>query len=131
MSTSNKVKELQNKIIRIKTELSEINKGEKPLPEFINTTNMLRSNEYLQKANDAKSKLLLAYENYTNELELLISSISKIKGDITRLNSRIKPRKKPKKKIMKKRSPRKNKKKIRRKKLNTKGRRKKPRKSRR
>lgn len=131
MSTSNKVKELQNKIIQIKTELSEINKGEKPLPEFINTTNMLRSNEYLQKANDTKSKLLLAYENYTNELELLISSISKIKGDIIHLNSRIKPRKKPKKKIVKKRGPRKNKRKTRRKKSKTKDRRKKTQKSRR
>ena len=64
MSTS-KINELQNKIIQIKTELSEINKDEKPLPEFINTTNMLRSNEYLKKANETKSKLLIAYEEYT------------------------------------------------------------------
>jgi len=77
MSTS-KINELQNKIIQIKTELSEIKKDEKPLPEFIDTTNMLRSNEYLKKANETKSKLLIAYEEYTDELENLVRSISKI-----------------------------------------------------
>ncbi len=128
MSTSNKVNELQNRIIQIKIELSEINKGEKPLPEFIDTTNMLRSNEYLQKSNDAKSILLTAYEEYTNELENLISSVSKIKGSITSLKSRVKSRKKPKKNVKKKRTTkRKNKK--RKTKSNT--RRKKPRKPRR
>jgi len=102
MSTS-KINELQNKIIQIKTELSEINKDEKPLPEFIDTTNMLRSNEYLKKANETKSKLLISYEEYANELENLVVSISKIKGNITNLKSRIKSRKKPKKKVKKKR----------------------------
>ena len=102
MST-NKINELQNKIIQIKKELSEINKEKKPLPEFIDTTNILRSNEYLKKSNEEKSKLLIAYEEYTNELENLVSSIYKIKGDITNLKSRIKSRKKPKKKVNKKR----------------------------
>ncbi len=103
MSASNKISQLQNKILQIKKELSEINKDEKPLPEFIDTTNMLRSNEYLQKSNNSKSKLLIAYEEYANELENLISSVSKIKGNITSLKSRIKPRNKPKKKVKKKR----------------------------
>jgi len=102
MSTS-KINELQNQIIQIKTELFEINKDEKPLPEFIDTSNMLRSNEYLKKSNDEKSKLLIAYEEYTDELENLVTSISKIKGNITNLKSRIKSRKKPKKKVKKKR----------------------------
>ena len=101
MSTS-KINELQNKIIQIKTELTEINKDEKPLPEFIDTTNMLRSNEYLKKANETKSRLLIAYEEYTDELENLATSISKIKSNLTNLKSRIKSRKKPKKKVKKK-----------------------------
>ena len=128
MSTSNKVSLLQNKIIQIKIELSEINKGEKPLPEFIDTTNMLRSNEYLQKSNDTKSNLLTAYEEYTNELENLISSVSKIKGNIASLKSRIKPRKKSKKKAKKKRTI---KRKSKKRKTKSKTRRKKLRKSRR
>ena len=127
MSTS-KINELQNKIIHIKTELSEINKEEKPLPEFIDTTNILRSNEYLKKSNEEKSKLLIAYEEYTNELENLVSLISKIKGDITNLKSRIKSRKKPKKKVTKKRIL---KRKSRKRKTKAKPRRSKSRKSRR
>jgi len=127
MSTG-KINELQNKIIQIKTELSEINKEEKPLPEFIDTTNMLRSNEYLKKANEAKSKLLIAYEEYTNELENLVTSISKIKSNLTSLKSRIKSRKKPKKKVKKKRIL---KRKSRKRKTKAKSRRSKPRKSRR
>ena len=127
MSTS-KINELQNKIIQIKIELSEINKEEKPLPEFIDTTNMLRSNEYLKKANEAKSKLLIEYEKYTDELENLVTSISKIKGNLTSLKSRIKSRKKPKKKVKKKRIL---KRKSRKRKTKAKSRRRKPRKSRR
>ena len=128
MSTSNKVNQLQNQILQIKKELSEINKGEKPLPEFIDTTNMLRSNEYLQKSNDTKSKLLTAYEEYANELENLISSVSKIKGNIASLKSRIKPRKKSKKKAKKKRTI---KRKSKKRKTKSKTRRKKSRKPRR
>lgn len=127
MSTS-KINELQNQIIQIKTELSEINKDEKPLPEFIDTTNMLRSNEYLKKSNEEKSKLLIAYEEYTDELENLVTSISKIKGNITNLKSRIKSRKKPKKKVKKKRIL---KRKSRKRKTKAKSRRRKSRKSRR
>lgn len=130
MSSSNAVKELQNKIIQIKQELSEINKGEKPLPEFIDTTNILRSNEYLQKANITKTKLLSAYEEYTNELENLVSSISKIKGNITNLKSKIKSRKKPKKRTIKRKTrKRKTRPKTRRRTKKSKTRRKKSRKS--
>lgn len=127
MSTS-KINELQNQIIQIKIELSEINKDEKPLPEFIDTTNMLRSNEYLKKSNEEKSKLLIAYKEYTDELENLVTSISKIKGNITSLKSRIKSRKKPKKKVKKKRIL---KRKSRKRKTKAKSRRRKSRKSRR
>ena len=128
MSTLNKVRELQNNIIKIKIELAEINKSEKPRPEFIDTTNMLRSNEYLKQANDSKSKLITAYEEYTNELENLMSSISKIKGDITNLKSRLKTRKKPRKKLKKKRTL---KRKNRKRKTKTKNRKRKKRKYRR
>lgn len=128
MSSLKKITELQNKIIQIKIELDNIDKDQKPLPEFINTTNMLRSNEYLQKASDAKSKLLTAYDEYTNELESLVSSISKIKGDISSLKSQLTSRKKSKKKVLKKRS---SKRKIKKRKSKLKSRRRKKQKPRR
>ncbi len=102
--TSNgiKINELQKKIVLAKNELSEINTLEQPLPEFINTTNMLRSNEYLQKSNEKKSQLLIAYEEYVTELENLVSNIANIKGSIHNLKSHFKTSKKIKKKIKKK-----------------------------
>lgn len=118
-----KISELQKKIVLTKKELSEINVLEQPLPEFINTTNLLRSNEYLQKSNEKKSQLLIAYEEYTNELENLVSNISQIKGSIHNLKSRFITRKKIKKKVKSKTKPRK---KFRKRKL--KPRRRKPRK---
>ncbi len=102
-----KINELQKKIVLAKNELSEINILEQPLPEFINTTNMLRSNEYLQKSNEKKSQLLIAYEEYTDELENLVSNIAQIKGRIRNLKSHFKTPKKIKKKAKSKTKPRK------------------------
>jgi len=111
-----KISELQKKIVLTKKELSEINALEQPLPEFINTTNLLRSNEYLQKSNEKKSQLLIAYEEYTNELENLVSNIAQIKGSIHNLKSNFKTHKKIKKKV---KSKPKRRKKIRKRKLTT------------
>ena len=122
-----KVNKLQNKIVHAKKELAEINKLKLPRPEFINTTNMLRSNEYLQKANEKKSHLIMAYEEYTNELENLVSTISKIQGNLTNLRSRLKSRKKIKKRVKRKKKLRK---KIRKRKTKAKPRRRKLRKKR-
>jgi len=83
MSTiGNKVNELQKKILVAKNELSEINKNEQPLLELIDKANLLRSNEYLQRANDQKSKLIISYEEYTKELERIVSSVLEIKGNL-------------------------------------------------
>ena len=99
MSTiGNKLDSLQKKITQAKKELSELNILEQPLPEFINTTNMLRTNEYLQKENEKKSQLLIAYEEYAKELESLVSNIVQIKGNLNDLRSRLTPRKQTKNK---------------------------------
>ena len=99
LAIGKKISELQKKIVLAKKELSEINTLEQPLPEFINTTNMLRLNEYLQKSNEKKSQLLIAYEEYANELENLVSNIANIKGSIHNLKSHFKTHKKIKKKV--------------------------------
>ena len=99
MSTiGNKLDSLQKKITQAKKELSELNILEQPLPEFINTTNMLRTNEYLQKENEKKSQLLIAYEEYAKELESLVSNIVQIKGNLNDLRSRLTSRKQTKNK---------------------------------
>jgi hypothetical protein len=120
-SIGNKINELQQKIQVVKNELSEINKNEEPLPEFIDKANLLRSNEYLQRANTQKSKLIISYEEYTRELEKIVSSVLEIKGNLNSLKSRFNPKKKTTKKKRKqssrKKTKRKTKSKPRRRKL--------------
>ena len=101
-SQQKKVSGLQKKIIDLKNELVSLEKLEQPLPEFINTTNILRSNEYLKKVNEKKSQLLDSYKKYVVELEKLILSMSKIQRNLLDLKTRVKSRKTSKKKIRKK-----------------------------
>jgi len=122
----NKITEQQKRILVAKEELSEINKNDQPLPEFIDKTNLLRSNEYLQRANDQKSKLIISYEEYTKELERIVSSVLQIRGNLNELKSKFNPRKK-KTKIKRKKQSRK---KIKKRKIKSKTRRHKLRKKR-
>ena len=96
--SANSIKELQNKIAQLKLELSTIKQHELPKPEFINSTNVLRSNEYLTKEIGKQSELLSFYEKYSKELENLVVSTSAIKFQIKRLKSQPRSRKKIKKK---------------------------------
>ena len=52
------------------------------LPEMIESSNLLRSNEYLSKANEKKSELLVAYQQYSTALEELLSSVFDIQKDL-------------------------------------------------
>ncbi len=95
-SGENKLSELQKIIEQTKQELEQIKQHEKPMPEFINTTNVIRSNEYLLKEIQTHAKLVSVYENYSQELEKMVLSTSVIKSKIKQLKSRINPRKKSK-----------------------------------
>ena len=59
-------------------ELTKLGEIEKTLPELINTTNVLRTNEHLTKVSKTKTKLLETYEQYTKELESVINSMIEI-----------------------------------------------------
>ena len=83
-----KINELQKKILEAKKEIDELSKLEQPIPELIKTTNLLRSNEYLLKENESKSKLLSYYEQYSSELEKLVLSTTIIKTKIKQLKTR-------------------------------------------
>ena len=100
----NKLIQLQKKIEQTKQELEQIKQLEKPNPELINTTNVIRSNEYLLKEIQTHAKLLSAYEDYSAELEKIVHSTSIIKSKIKQLKTCIKSRKKPKTKRRKKSS---------------------------
>lgn len=95
-SGENKLSELQKRIEQTKQELEQIKQHEKPMPEFINTTNVIRSNEYLLKEIQTHAKLVSVYEKYSQELEKMVLSTSVIKSKIKQLKSHINTKKKSK-----------------------------------
>ncbi len=104
---------LKLKINQIKRDLSQLEESNKPMPELINSTNLLRSNEILTKTNEKKTELLNAYESYFKDLE---SVLKKIQTGLSILKTT------PKKKTRKKRTRKKKitkRKTIRRKKTRT------------
>ena len=108
MSGGEKLGALQKQIEQAKQDLEKIKQLEKPMPEFINQSNVIRSNEYLMKENQTHAKLLSIYEEYSKELEKLVLSTSVIKSKIKQLKARIKPRKKSKKKTKRRKKPSRN-----------------------
>lgn len=74
--------ELKSRIQKIQKELEQIGVPQEPRPEVIEMTNLLRSNEYLTKADEKKSELILAYGVYTKQLEQVISSMFSIQADL-------------------------------------------------
>jgi biotin-(acetyl-CoA carboxylase) ligase len=74
--------ELKSKIDGVRSDLASIEHPGDPLPEVINTTNVLRLNEYLAKTNEKKSELLVLYEEYAKHLESLVSTLLSIQEDL-------------------------------------------------
>ncbi len=97
LSASNKINELQRKIVDVKKELSSIKLLEASKPEFIHTANLIRSNEYLAKEIEKQKTLLSLYDEYSKNLENLVLSSSSIRIQIKKLKSRKKSGKTKKK----------------------------------
>jgi biotin-(acetyl-CoA carboxylase) ligase len=74
--------ELKSKIDGVRSDLASIEHPGGPLPEVINTTNVLRLNEYLAKTDEKKSELLVLYEEYVKHLESLVSTLLSIQEDL-------------------------------------------------
>ena len=113
LETGKSLDGLNLKINQIKRDLSQLEESNKPMPELINSTNLLRSNEILTKTNEKKTELLNAYESYFKDLE---SVLKKIQNGLSNLKTT------PKKKTRKKRTRKKKKTKrktLRRKKTHT------------
>ena len=69
MLANSRLINLQEKIQQIQTNLSNANKSETFLPELIESTNLLRSNEFLTTLNQKQNELLSTYEEYVSELK--------------------------------------------------------------
>jgi len=73
---------LRKKIQQIQVDLNQLGDPVSEIPELITSANLLRSNEYLSKANEKKTELLSAYEQYFVALEELLSSVFDIQNDL-------------------------------------------------
>jgi hypothetical protein len=74
--------DLRKKIQQIQADLNQLGDPVSEMPELITSANLLRSNEYLSKANEKKTELLSAYEQYFVALEELLSSVFDIQYDL-------------------------------------------------
>lgn len=73
---------LKNQILKIRREINEIDESFKSIPEVIETTNILRENESLRLSNKKKSELISFYEQYTKQIESIVSSVFDIQNDL-------------------------------------------------
>ena len=73
--------QMKQQIEQIKAELVELGEPES-MPEMIENTNLIRSNEHLSKTNQKKSELLIAYDEYSKQLENLLSSVFEIQNEL-------------------------------------------------
>ena len=79
------ISDLRKKIKLTQADLNQLGDPVSEIPELITSANLLRSNEYLSKANEKKTELLSAYEQYFVTLEELISSVFDIQHDLTEI----------------------------------------------
>jgi len=74
--------DLRKKIHEIRADLNQLGEPVSEIPELITSANLLRSNEYLSKANEKKTELLSAYAQYSNALEKLLTTVFDIQNDL-------------------------------------------------
>ena len=74
--------DLRKKIQQIESDLVQLGDPPQNMPEMIESSNLMRSNDYLSKANEKKTDLLKTYEQYSKSLEELLSTVFDIQKDL-------------------------------------------------
>lgn len=82
IGTGKIIYDLRKKIQQAQFDLKQLGDPVSDLPELVSSANLLRSNEYLAKANDKKSELISAYEQHSDTLEELLSAVFEIQKDL-------------------------------------------------
>ncbi|WP_420545641.1 hypothetical protein [Nitrosopumilus sp.] len=78
----NLIYSLRRKIQNVKNDLDNLKEPATEIPELIQSTNALRQNEYLLKANEKKTELLDLYVQYSQSLEKLLLSVFEIQNEL-------------------------------------------------
>jgi hypothetical protein len=82
LGTGEIISDLRKKIQEIKYDLSQLDEPPSEIPELITSANLLRSNEFLSKIDEKKTELVSAYEQYSEALEGMLSSVFEIQKDL-------------------------------------------------
>ena len=82
MGLGNNLNELKLRIDKIYAEIDCLGGPVSIMEEMIDTTNLLRQNEYLQQSIDKKTQLIAAYDVYAKELEMMVSSLFSIQSEL-------------------------------------------------
>ena len=82
MGLGNNLNELKLRIDKIYAEIDYLGGPVSIMEEMIDTTNLLRQNEYLQQSIDKKTQLIAAYDVYAKELEMMVSSLFSIQSEL-------------------------------------------------
>ena len=82
VGTGKIIYDLRKKIQEIQADLDRLGPSPSNIPEMNDSTNLLRLNEYLLKANGKKTELLSAYGQYSESLEVLLSLVFEIQMDL-------------------------------------------------
>lgn len=85
LGLGNNLSELKTRIQKLHQELAELERPNPPLEQMINTTNILRQNEYLIKTDAKKTELVAAYVDYTKQLEQITASLFSIQAELKEL----------------------------------------------
>ncbi|QDI89557.1 hypothetical protein Nisw_08520 [Candidatus Nitrosopumilus sp. SW] len=82
VGAGNIIYDLRRKIQQAQADLEQLGEPVSNIPELIETANLIRSNEYLQKVNMKQNELLSVYEQYSEALEELLSTVFEIQNDL-------------------------------------------------
>ncbi|MEK9681645.1 MAG: hypothetical protein VW081_02050 [Nitrosopumilus sp.] len=80
--TGNILYDLRKKIQQAESDLAQLGEPVFDIPELVETANLIRSNEYLLKANHKQTELLATYQKYSDSLEELLSTVFEIQNDL-------------------------------------------------
>ena len=102
--------ELRKQIQNLTSELNHLDASSPEIPELIQSANLLRANDHLVEVNSKRSELISAYQQYSRELETMLSTVFEIQNDLKEIlktqtgliSKPKKPKTKPKKKSSKK-----------------------------
>ena len=75
------IHDLRKRIMDIESDIALLGAFEE-YPELIDSTNLLRSNEYLVKKSGKQAELTVAYEQYSRALEELLANVFEIQTDL-------------------------------------------------